>query len=46
MDDVFPEGVVLCLDGFVVALESVKLADLLLELFYVAFFALTKGALM
>ena len=45
MDDVFPQRVVFGLDGFVVFLEYMVFAHLLLKLFDVAFFALTECAL-
>jgi hypothetical protein len=45
VDDVFAQRVVLGLDGLVVLLEGVELADLLLELLDVAFFALAEGPL-
>lgn len=46
VNDVFSERVVFRLDGLVVFFELVQGADLLFELFDVAFFALAEGALL
>lgn len=45
LQDVVAQGVVFVLDDFVIVLEGVQFADLLFELFNVAFFALAEGAL-
>lgn len=45
VDDVFTQRVVLSLDGLVVLLQRVHLADLLLQLLDISLLALAKGTL-
>jgi len=46
MDDILAQRVVLRLDGLVIILQIVQIADLLLELLDISFLALSKGALL